>query len=161
MEIRRFREEDAKEVSTLICRNFKEVNIKDYPLSEIERLVSIFTPEYIKERAGKGHMYVACDEKKIVGTATISDYYGSKSESIILGVFVLPELQGKKGIGRMLIETVENDELGVRAERIEIPASITARKFYIKCGYQYKKGKHLDNNGYYRMEKRKENISHD
>lgn len=156
MKIRRFREEDAKQISNLICRNFKEVNIKDYPPAEIERLVSIFTPEYIKERAGKGHMYVACEGEKIVGTATISDYYGSKSESVILSVFVLPELHGK-GIGRELIETLENDELGVRAERIEIPASITAYEFYRRCGYRYKNGKCLDNEGHIRMEKRKEN----
>ncbi len=157
MKIRRFREEDAKQISNLICRNFKEVNIKDYPLAEIERLVNLFTPKYIKERASKGHMYVACEGKKIVGTATISDYYGSKSESIILSVFVLPELHRSKGIGRKLIKTLENDELGVRAERIEIPASITACEFYRRCGYQYKNGKCLDNEGHIRMEKRKEN----
>lgn len=159
MEIRRFKKEDAKKVSSLICRNLMEENIKDYSLTEIERLVSVFTREYVKERAKKGHMYVAFEEEKIVGTATISDYYGSKSESIILSIFVLPELHGK-GIGRKLIETVENDELGVRAERIEIPASITASEFYKKCGYQYKNGKYLDDNGCYRMEKWKENIRH-
>lgn len=156
MEIRRFKKENAKEVSTLICRNLTEVNIKDYSLDEMKRLVSVFTPEYVKERAEKGHMYVACEEEKIVGTATISDYYGSKSECIILSVFVLPELQGKS-IGRMLIETLEKDELAMRAERIEVPASITARDFYKKCGYHYKDGKKcLDNEGHIRMEKRKE-----
>lgn len=157
MKIRRFREEDAKQISNLICRNFKEVNSMDYPLVEIKRLISIFTPEYIRKRASRGHMYVACDEEKSIGTATISDYYGSKSECIILSVFVLPELHGK-GIGRMLIETLEKDELAIRAERIEIPASITACDFYKKCGYHYKNGKKcLDNEGHIRMEKRKEN----
>lgn len=155
MEIRRFDEEDAKEISNLVCRNFKEANIKDYPLSEIGRLVSVFTPEYIKERASKGHMYVGCEEKKIVATATISDYYGSQTESIILSVFVLPEFHNKS-IGKELIKSLEKEELAVKAKRIEVPASITACRFYEKCGYQYKNGiKQLDDEGYYRMEKKR------
>lgn len=153
MEIRRFKKDDAKQIITLICRNLMEVNIKDYSLAEMERLVSVFTPEYIKERAKKGHMYVACEQEKIVGTATISDYYGSLTESIILSVFVLPEFHNKS-VGRELIKALEKDDLAMKAKRIEVPASISAYRFYEKCGHQYKNGiKQLDDEGYYRMEK--------
>ena len=54
-------------------------------------------------------------------------------------VIVLPEYQGK-GIGKQIIETLENDEFFLRAKRIEIPASITACEFYRKMGYDYKDG---------------------
>lgn len=54
-------------------------------------------------------------------------------------IFVLPEYQGK-GVGRAIIETLENDEYFLRAKRIEIPASVTGVPFYLKLGYDYKDG---------------------
>ena len=48
----------------------------------------------------------------------------------------------------------EQDELFLRADRIEIPASITAVDFYKKQGYDYKNNvKELDEEGHYRLEK--------
>lgn len=65
----------------------------------------------------------------------------------------LPELQ-RKGIGKAIIQALENDELFARASRVEIPASKTACAFYEKMGYLYKNGvKQLDGEGHYRMEK--------
>lgn len=93
---------------------------------------------------------------KIVGTGSISSFWGSKTESILLTIFVLPEFHGK-GIGRKIINTLEQDEFYVRATRIEIPASITATEFYRKFGYDYKNGvKELDEEHHYRLEKFKE-----
>lgn len=58
------------------------------------------------------------------------------------------------GIGRKIVETLEGDEYFLRAERIEIPASVTARGFYQKMGYGYKGGAAvLDEEQLYRMEK--------
>jgi len=73
----------------------------------------------------------------VIGTGTIAGYWGSETESILLTIFILPEYQGK-GLGRKLIETLEQDEYALRAARIEIPASITAVGFYRKLGYDYK-----------------------
>ena len=48
----------------------------------------------------------------------------------------------------------EQDELFLRADRIEIPASITAVEFYKKQGYDYKNGiEELENGVLYRLEK--------
>lgn len=153
MKIRRFKNEDAEDVSGLIGRNFLEVNSKDYPIEEMEKKALVFSADKIKERAAKGHMYVVCEGNIVVGTGTISDYLGSSTESILLTIFVLPEYHGK-GIGRKIIETLESDELFMRASRIEVCASITACGFYEKCGYRYIGGiKQLDPEGYYRMEK--------
>ena len=53
--------------------------------------------------------------------------------------------------------TLEQDEVYVRATRIEIPASITATEFYRKFGYDYKNDvKELDEEYHYRLEKFKE-----
>lgn len=153
MQIRRFKHEDAEQVSELVCRNFIEINSKDYLLSEMQALVKAYNAEKISNIASYAHTYVVCDHEKIVGTGSISSYWGSETESILLTIFVLPEYHGQS-IGRKIIETLEQDELFLRAKRIEIPASITACGFYEKMGYAYKnENKLLDKEGHYRMEK--------
>jgi GNAT superfamily N-acetyltransferase len=111
--------------------------------------------EKILKIASYAHTYVVCEQEKIIGTGSISSYWGSESESILLTIFVLPEYQSK-GIGREIIHALEQDELFLRAKRIGIPASITACGFYEKMGYQYKDGlKKLDAEGHYLMEKKR------
>ncbi len=151
--VRRFQTEDAEEVSALIARTLRMVNIKDYSPKYIEAVVSSFPPEELIKRAEQGHMYVVCDNSRIVGCGAIAGYWGSITESILLTVFVLPEYQGN-GIGRLIIQTLEQDEFFLRAKRIEVPASITAVNFYKKMGYEYKNGiPEIDEEQVYRLEK--------
>ena len=108
---------------------------------------------WVRQVAGYAHMYVFERGNQIIGVGSISSFWESETESILLTVFVLPELHGK-GIGRLIIKTLEADDLFTRADRIEIPASITAVEFYRKFGYNYKNGvKELDDEGHYRLEK--------
>ena len=81
--------------------------------------------EKVLQIASYAHMYVFELENQIVGVGAISSFWGSETESILLTIFVLPELHGK-GIGRIIIQALEQDEFFIRANRIEIPASITA-----------------------------------
>lgn len=153
VEARRYEDADAEEVHSLIIRNFKEVNIKDYGEKAIDELVKTHDVAWVRQVASFAHMYVFLHEEEIVGVGSISSFWGSKTESILLTVFVLPEYHGK-GIGRKIIQTLEQDELFLRADRIEIPASITGAEFYRKFGYDYKNGvKKLDDEGHYRLEK--------
>ena len=111
------------------------------------------TPEVLLRRAEEGHSYVVCDGGLVVGCGTVAGYWGSTTESILLTIFVRPEYQGR-GIGRRIVETLEQDEYFLRARRIEIPASITAVEFYRKLGYDYKDGlARLDGEQLYRLEK--------
>lgn len=151
--IRKFKDSDAEEIANLIVRNFKEVNIKDYGKEAIDELVRTHDAAWVRVVAGYAHMYVFCHEKTIVACGSISSYWGSEDESILLTIFVLPEYHGK-GIGRTIIRTLEEDELFKRARRIEIPASITAVEFYRRFGYDFKnKEQKLDEEGQYRLEK--------
>lgn len=153
MDIRRFENNDAQEVSELVCRNFIEINSKDYLLSDMVKLAQAYNSDKIKSIASYAHMYVVTNDNIIVGTGSISSFWGSETESILLTIFVLPEYHGK-GIGTLIIKTLEQDELFLRANRIEIPSSKTACEFYVKMGYHYKNGeKILDEEGHYRMEK--------
>ena len=153
MIIRRFLQTDSKEVSDLIIKTLREVNIKDYPKEYIENEVQRLQPNKILKRAEWTHFYVACDENKIVGCGAIGPYWDKVDESSLFTIFVLPDYQGL-GIGRKIIETLEKDEYFLRANRIEIPASITATPFYIKMGYTYKNGISVpDEEGLLRLEK--------
>lgn len=153
MNIRRFREEDANEVSALIATTLRTTNIKDYSPDDIENEVKALQPQNILERESWTHFYVACDGDKIIGCGAIGPYWGREDESSLFTVFVLPEYQGQ-GIGRKIIQTLEQDEFFLRAKRIEIPASITGIPFYIKMGYNYKSGIHEpDSQGLLRLEK--------
>ena len=150
---RRLDQADAAEVSALIIKTLRTTNIKDYSAEYIENHAKLFTPEKVIERAGWTHFYVFCDGEKIVGCGAIGPYWGSETESALFNIFVLPEFQGK-GVGRKLIETLEADEYALRAKRIEIAASITARDFYLKLGYTFKNGiDALDDEQLYRLEK--------
>ena len=140
MEIRRFEEKDAEAVSRLIRTTIGISNKKDYPEELMDALIESETPEHVLERAGWTHFYVAQDGEKIAGCGAIGPYWGREDESSLFTIFVLPEYQGK-GIGRQIMETLEQDEYFLRAGRIEIPASITGVPFYLRMGYHYKDGK--------------------
>ncbi len=113
--IRRFQAGDAEEVSALISKTLRTVNIKDYSEEYIEANVSSHSADVLIERAKQGHMYVVCDNSRIVGCGAIAGYWGSTTESILLTIFVLPEYQGKS-IGKLIIRTLEQDEFFLRAK---------------------------------------------
>ena len=153
MEIRLFRKEDAAQTARLIAETLRISNSKDYSQKYIDETISSHSADVLTERAKSGHMYVVCDHARIVGCGAIAGYWGSTTESILLTIFVLPEYQGR-GIGKQIIDTLEQDEFFLRASRIEIPASKTAVEFYRKMGYDYKNGiAELDDEQLYRLEK--------
>ena len=138
--VRKFQKADAEEVQELIVRNFLEVNSKDYGIKAMQELAVNYGIDKILQIASYAHMYVFELDDRIVGVGSISSFWGSETESILLTIFVLPELHG----------------LYLRADRIEIPSSITATEFYRKFGYDYKDGiKELDSEQHYRLEKYK------
>ena len=152
LSIRLFIEADAEAVQNIIHRGLREVNCKDYPADLMEEYCAYFTLEKIKSQAKSAHMYVAVSGDEIVGTGSIAPYWGSEKESILLTIYVLPEMIGQ-GIGSAIINALEQDEYFLRANRIEIPSSITAVKFYQKMGYSPKNGVIPDDEGIVSMEK--------
>ena len=151
--IRRFQQTDAAEVSAMIIKTLRITNSRDYSPEYIEKDVQQFTPEKVLERASWTHFYVACDGRTIAGCGAIGSYWGKEDESSLFNIFVLPEYQGK-GVGRRIVVALEQDEYFLRAKRVEIPASITGRGFYLKMGYSYKNGiDAVDEEQLYRLEK--------
>ena len=153
--IRPYKAGDETEISKLIAHTLMISNQKDYSPEYIEEIISEHSPEFFAGRAKDTHFYIACDGSKIVGCGGITGYWGSTVESYLLSIFVLPEYQGL-GIGRRIVETLENDEYFERAGRTELASSITAVDFYRKLGYEFKNGITVpDAHKVVRMEKKK------
>ena len=151
--IRRIEPEDVDEVVALSQRTIRISNSKDYPEDLVSAMAEAHTPDLIQRRMGWTHFYVVLDGDTIIGCGAIGPFWDSETESSLFTIFVMPEYQGK-GIGRKIMETLEKDEYFLRAERIEIPASITGVPFYRKMGYTFKNGVGTpDNEHIVRMEK--------
>ena len=155
MKIELMKEEDIFETQKMIERTLKISFPTVYPQGSIDYVVSYLNVETLKQRMTKSHFYVVKIDNEIVGCGGIAPYNDKEDESILLTIFVEPKLQGK-GVGRKIIETLENDEYGVRAKRIEVPASMVGIPFYKKLGYEHKNGELNYDDGHFSMEKFKQ-----
>ncbi|HHX72384.1 MAG TPA: GNAT family N-acetyltransferase [Clostridiales bacterium] len=153
MRIRRFQEEDAALVSELIATTLRKTNAENYSVEYIENLIQHLNPKEILRRAKVTHFYVVYQEGKIIGCGAVGPYWDKTDESCLFTVFVHPDYQ-RKGVGRKIIETLEQDEYFLNSKRVEVPSSITACDFYRKMGYAFKKGGDVpDADQLYRLEK--------
>ncbi len=123
-----------------------------YPQGSLDYVIGSLTPDKLKSRAGWTHFYVAKIDDEIVGCGAIGPYWGSETESSLFNIFVSGEHQGQ-GIGKKIVQALENDEYGKRATRIEIPAGMVAIPFYKKMGYEHKNGELNYDDGHFAMEK--------
>lgn len=126
--IRRFQKKDAEEVSSLIWQTIFTVNIKDYSHDHLETIAAMYTPEKLAKNSQEKKIFIAELAERIVGTATIHNDY-------ISCVFVLHNYIGK-GIGKLLMETVENDARQRKERSVHLDSSTTAQSFYELLGYQ-------------------------
>ena len=153
IKVRRYKAGDEHEICEVVRKDVLTENINDYTKEEIYELIESHDEELIKKRAKEFHVYVLTDNEKIIGVGMIGPYWGSLTESSFFTIFRDPQYKGQ-GLGRKIIEVLESDEYYKRADRVEIPASITAVEFYKHFGYGFKKFGHIvDNEGIYRMEK--------
>ncbi|MEK6924957.1 MAG: GNAT family N-acetyltransferase [Nanoarchaeota archaeon] len=127
MQIRKFKLEDAQEVSSLITRAITERDNKDYTLEQITLSASYYTSEIFCEDIAHKNIYVSTDSGKIIGTATLH-----KDE--IMACFILPEHQ-RKGIGRAFLSILERDAVLNGLSKVWLVAVLPVVGFYEKLGY--------------------------
>lgn len=155
IEIKEYDDKYAEEISRIITQNLLEINSKDYGMDVVKEFAKEFTPEEIQKNFPKRtKVFVALENNKIVGTASIDkSWYNNDGEYWILSVFV-DIYHHKQGIGKMLINKIEQFAKNISAKKLVIPASITGCEFYHKLGYEYKNGKkELNEENMYIMEK--------
>lgn len=157
IKVRRYKDGDASSICDVVKKDALAENIKDYSEEAIEHLLESHSEELIEKRAKAFHVYVLTDDEKIVGVGMIGSYWGSLTESSFFTIFIDPSYKGQ-GLGRKIVEVLEEDEYYKRADRVEIPASITAVEFYKHMGWNFKRtddvlGNIVDEEGIYRMER--------
>ena len=140
MNIRLINNNDYANVADMIARSVSDSPFsKFYPQCSIDYIKESLNAEGVEKRASWTHFYVIEEDGKIIACGAIGPYWDSLTESSLFSIFVDPEYQGK-GYGRKIIEVLEQDEFFKRANRIEIPASMSAIPFYRKFGYEHKNG---------------------
>lgn len=127
MEIRKFRPEDANEVSNVIRRALALINIKDYPEDHIKSMIEKFSLQAVLKRGQKRSMFVVVIDFKIVAT-------GSLQNDTIYSLFVDPDYNGR-GIGTKLMEKLEDLAKNNHVKVLKVPSSITAIGFYTRLGF--------------------------
>ncbi|MCH5172416.1 MAG: GNAT family N-acetyltransferase [Erysipelotrichales bacterium] len=152
MEINIVSDSDFVELHEMIKKTCEISFPPFYPESFIKETIASLNIENLKKRASFTHFYVFKDNGKIIGCGAIGPYWNSETESSLFTIFVDPDYQGK-GIGRKIIETLENDYYFKRAKRIEVPAGIAALPFYKKMGYVHKNGVLTYIDGHFALEK--------
>lgn len=162
IQVMEYEEKYAKEMSEIILSNMYTINIKDYGKEMIDRISIHFTENEIKKNfPNRVKCYVALKDGKVVGTASIDklkDINGVKVEDdekkyIILTVFINLENQ-HQGIGKLLIQKIEEYASQIGAVELLIPSSIYGCEFYKKLGYDYYNGiKELNKDGQYILSK--------
>lgn len=151
IQIRRYQEADTEPLTALIRQNLLAVNIRDYPAAEMEALANAYHTERLRQIAASTHFYVACVAGRPVGCGAVAPGW-KPGTCWVQTVFVHPKHHGD-GIGRRIMEALEQDPLAVEADRMELGASKTAHGFYLALGYTDLSGQ-PDQHGLYQMGKR-------
>lgn len=73
--VRRFQAEDAEEVSALIAKTLRTVNIKDYSEEYIEANVSSHSADVLIERAEQDEFFLRAKRIEIPASITAVDFY--------------------------------------------------------------------------------------
>ncbi|MFB6115494.1 MAG: GNAT family N-acetyltransferase [Candidatus Nanohalobium sp.] len=127
-EIREYASEDFEECREIIEKATSSIDTK-YSSEELEHLEQA-VPDMVAELAEKDEFkfYVAENE-------TITGVAGFHPKGKIAGIFIHPDHQ-REGIGRKLMQKIDNEAEKEGVEELEVSASITAKEFYEKFGFK-------------------------
>ncbi len=133
IQIRKFREEDAIEVSDVIKKAFLSIISEEYNKESIEDQIKENPPKKLIEKAKKVTYFVAIEKDKILG-------FGGYDKEKIHTFFVKPEIQ-RKGIGSKIMERILREAKKDGIKFLKCWATLNAEKFYTSFGF--KKGEKL------------------
>ena len=131
--IRQATSEDVEEIAKIFVSCVETLNVKDYTNEQIEIMVTFCDAQLYLEAIQQGESIFVAEAKNIVGFASIA-----KSRGHIDDLFVAPNYTGK-GIGTLLLKTLEQVALTEQKSQLSVMASLTARSFYLSRGFKYVK----------------------
>ena len=148
--VRRFRETDLDEVCELVRETIDTSYAAVYPPRVVDFFHQYHEREVVISDAASGHTIVVHSGGKLVAT-------GTRAGTTVRRVFVRAAWQCR-GIGQMMMAELEAAALAAGIERLDLSASLPAKEFYLRLGYEIVSeedyevapGQHLE---YYEMAK--------
>lgn len=137
LEFKRADTDNANTILHIIHRCMNEVNYKDYSPGDFQRFLANFTLDWISDIIQTRHYYEVWYLGKLIACGGVSRDLSQEKQSYFTAIFVNPDYRGQ-GIGRALVQFLEQDEWCLDSNLIEIPSSKSSHAFYVKCGYKYR-----------------------
>ena len=140
MIIDRFQASQAEEVAELIKRNLLEITSQYYSPEYVASLIDHHSPTQLLAKADTQYIFVAMEDGKAIGTGSLANF-GTLEKPNYYGTAIFVALEfHRKGIGRQIMQKVEEKALELGADKITVRAAVNAQLFYEKLGYTYKDG---------------------
>ena len=117
----------AKELSDLRINTIREIN-KEYTIEQINALYNSNKPQDMLKKIKITHMFIAIKNNQILGTVNI------KKNRI--GGFYIKHTHIRKGIGKQLLEFIENFAKEKNIKKLHLYSSEYAEPFYKKHKYK-------------------------
>jgi len=128
IEFRNATDADAVELSELIRRTIRVSNSRDYDQKSIDLLCSIFEPTQVAKRIEEELIVVCFASADLIGVAGLRRDY-------LRSMFIEPTYQ-RKGLGKVLVEKIEEMAQQNAISELMVHSSVTARQFYETLGYE-------------------------
>jgi len=129
VEIRRFRTGDGVGAYDTFVRSVRELGAVAYTPEQIEAWLSGMTSERLEGRLRSMVSFVAEEEGRIVGFASLDTRHAELDF-----LYIHPDW-ARQGLGRKLAERIENAAKDARIARLFIVASLNAKAVYERLGY--------------------------
>ncbi|MGA9762973.1 MAG: GNAT family N-acetyltransferase [Gaiellaceae bacterium] len=149
-QVRRYREDDLDEVCELVRETIETSYASVYSSRVIEFFHQYHERAVVIADAASGHTVVVHSDGKLIAT-------GTRIGTNVRRVFVHPTWQ-RRGIGQTIMAELQAGALAAGVERLDLSASLPAKDFYLRLGYEIvteedyevAPGQHLE---YYEMAK--------
>jgi len=144
VELRKFKESDTSQIVTLFYETVHTVNAKDYSLEQIEAWAPKGEKEAKianwRESLSRNITYVAESDGKIIGFCdmTVTGYLDR--------LYIHKDFQGQ-GVASVLVQILEREAKSLKLDEISTNASITARPFFERHGYQMIQSQSVERKG--------------
>lgn len=134
---RRSHIDNTKDILEIIHTCLTEVNYIGCSGSELNEAKEYFNEEWLKNLIETRHYYSVWYKDEIIACGGVSKDETKVKQCYFTAVFVDPKYSGK-GVGKELVNFLENDAWSLESKLIEIPSSQNAHGFYHKLGYEYR-----------------------
>jgi putative acetyltransferase len=130
LQIRMATPAEAPALGALVQRAIRTSSSADYAPAIIEAMCANFEPDKVLERMAVRDVFAAVRDGGIIGTVSFS-----LPRSNLYSLFIEPRVQ-RGGIGQRLVRHIEQHATGLGCTSLQLSASISARPFYERLGYE-------------------------